>query len=98
MTLDLSINNWDLDTEAEKAPPLDYFNGGEHGERYGDRDWIAAQIDLLAIRDQKPVRERYSEIYIKLSGDRDQRFRVNKWLRLTVAKRRYIDLNPSLPF
>jgi len=68
--------------------PTHFYNGGEHGERFGDAEWLVETIDKLPIRKQKPVSQRYSEIYQELAlSDPDKcRFRSNSWLRKTVEK------------
>jgi len=78
---------------------LNFYNGGEHGEPYGDRSWIFEQISFLPICIQKDVKKRYSEIFKSLSDDENQRFRSNTWLRKVVEKERVIkDKNDCLPF
>ena len=55
---------------------------------FNDSEWIGCQIDQLPISMQKEVTLRYSDIYLKLTIDKDKkaRFRVNGWLRKTVNK------------
>lgn len=66
----------------------DFFDGDEHGEKFGDKAFISEQIDLLPISMQIKVRARYGEIYAKLSTeDKDNcRSRSNTWLRSVVKK------------
>lgn len=72
---------------------LDFFNGEPHSERYGDREFISEQIDLLPIAMQKRVRKRYGSIYLQLiKEDKNKcRYRANTWLRATVKKHKAVD-------
>ncbi len=60
---------------------------------FNDSEWISGQIDKLPITMQKKVSDRYSDIYLKLTTEKDRRarFRANSWLRLTVDKYRVIN-------
>jgi len=71
----------------------DFYNGGMHGPKYGDGEFISKQIDLLPISMQKKVRKRYGGIYLKLiKEDKDKcRYRANTWLRATVKKYKAVD-------
>ena len=55
---------------------------------FNDSDWISEQIDMLPISMQKKVASKYSDIYLKLTNEKDRkaRFRSNSWLRKTVDK------------
>lgn len=55
---------------------------------FNDSDWISEQIDMLPISMQKKVASKYSDIYLKLTTEKDKkaRFRSNSWLRKTVDK------------
>lgn len=55
---------------------------------YNDSGWIGEQIDMLPISMQKKVANKYSDIYLKLTNEKDRkaRFRSNSWLRKTVDK------------
>jgi len=55
---------------------------------FNDSDWISGQIDMLPISMQKKVANKYSDIYLKLTNEKDKkaRFRSNSWLRKTVDK------------
>ena len=55
---------------------------------YNDSNWIVEQIDKLPIAMQKDVSLRYSDIYLKLTNEKDNkaRFRANSWLRKTIDK------------
>tara|TARA_R110002051_G_C8581611_1_gene477351 strand:+ start:453 stop:692 length:240 start_codon:yes stop_codon:yes gene_type:complete len=55
---------------------------------FNDSGWIGEQIDMLPISMQKKVASKYSDIYLKLTNDKDKkaRFRSNSWLRKTVDK------------
>jgi len=68
--------------------PTHFYNGGEHGEMYGDKPWLIETIDKIPHRKQKAVADRYSEIYQELAlSDPDKcRFRANVWLRKIVKK------------
>jgi len=68
-------------------PPY-FFNGGIHGEIYGDGPWLVETIDLLPIRRQKELAARYSEIYLQLVSEdpRNARYRSNTYLRNRVEK------------
>lgn len=57
-------------------------------EVYNDTDWIAAQLDRLPISMQKQVSDKYSDIYLKLTIEKDKkaRSRANTWLRRTADK------------
>jgi len=72
---------------------LDFYNGGKHSARYGDREFISEQIDLLPIAIQKKVRKRYGSIYLQLIKEdkNNARFRANSWLRATVKKYKAVD-------
>jgi|TARA_R110001606_G_scaffold27768_2_gene88649 hypothetical protein len=55
---------------------------------FNDSGWIGEQIDMLPISMQKKVASKYSDIYLKLTNEKDKkaRFRSNSWLRKTVDK------------
>ena len=55
---------------------------------FNDSGWIGEQIDMLPISMQKKVANKYSDIYLKLTNEKDRkaRFRSNSWLRKTVDK------------
>jgi len=65
---------------------LNCYDGGQHGEQYGDRAWVLEQIDKLPINMQSDIKKRYSEIYTNLDGDLKQRYRSNRWLLAVVKK------------
>jgi len=67
---------------------INHYNGGIHGEKYGDKSFIDENIDLLPIRLQEETKNRYSEIYSQLEKEDPHhcRFRVNNWLRKMVNK------------
>jgi len=75
-----------------------FYDGGVSGERFGDRQWLKEQIDLLPIAMQKDVSNRYKEIYRSLAGDEAQRFRSNSWLRKVVKKSKVVVDKNSLAF
>lgn len=60
---------------------------------FNDSEWIASKIDMLPISMQKKAAEKYSDIYLKLTAEKDKkaRFRANTWLRLTVDKYKVTD-------
>ncbi len=68
--------------------PTHFYNGGIHGEQYGDGPWLVETIDLLPIRRQSEIAKRYSEIYLQLMDDdpRNARYRSNTYLRKRVEK------------
>jgi hypothetical protein len=72
--------------------PANFYNGPDHGQ-YGDSKFLIEWIDKLPIRMQKPVSEKYSEIYTQLVKDdpNECRARVNTWLRKTVEKNKPVD-------
>tara|TARA_R110000822_G_scaffold135429_4_gene273019 strand:+ start:82 stop:324 length:243 start_codon:yes stop_codon:yes gene_type:complete len=78
--------------------PTHFYNGGMHGEKFGDGPWLVETIDKLPIRKQKPVAARYSEIYqqLVLEDPKNYRYRCNVWLRKIVEK--YKPINDGLPF
>ena len=78
---------------------MNFYNGEPHSEKYGDKQFISEQIDLLPIALQAEISDRYSEIYKSLVIDDPQkaRQRANNWLRLTVNKHKAID-RTNLPF
>lgn len=83
--------------EAEICYDLtDFYDGGQHGTRYGDKSFILEQIDKLPIRLQPEARKRYSEVFRALSGDPNQRQRANRWLVKLVAK--YAAQDTGIPF
>ena len=67
---------------------MKHYNGGTHGEQYGDGHWILEQIDKLPIKIQGQVRAKYSEIYeeLTLTDPNNKRNRANTWLRKVVDK------------
>ena len=67
-----------------------FYNGGKHGKRYGDWDFISNCLKQLPPSVVFEVKERYSEIYVHLleHDPHDCRRRVNSWLRKTVEKHR----------
>lgn len=67
--------------------PKHHYNF-EDSAVFNDSDWISEQIDQLPISMQKEVSQRYSDIYLKLTNEEDNktRFRANSWLRKTVDK------------
>ena len=68
--------------------PPHFFNGGIHGEMFGDGPWLVETIDKLPIRRQSEIAKRYSEIYLQLMDDdpRNARYRSNTYLRKRVEK------------
>jgi hypothetical protein len=60
---------------------------------FNDSEWISGQIDKLPISKQKDTAQRYSDIYLKLTTEKDKkaRFKANGWLRKTVDKNKAID-------
>ena len=69
-----------------------YYNGGIHGPKYGDLEWINEQVGLVPVMQQKALRTRYGEIYTELAqtDPNNARFRANSWLRKVVKKNRVI--------
>ncbi len=67
---------------------LEFYNGGMHGERFGDGKFISEQIDMLPIKIQDRMREKYGVIYAELmeTDEINARFRSNTWLRNVVKK------------
>lgn len=65
-----------------------YHYSSKDSAVYNDSDWIEGQIDKLPISIQKKVADRYSDIYFKLTTEKDTkaRFRANSWLRNVVDK------------
>jgi len=76
--------------------PSHFYNGGEHGEQYGDGPWLVDQLNQLAKPVREKVSQRYSEIYqeLTLSDPRKKRFRCNTWMRKTVEKNKNMDIVP----
>ena len=67
--------------------PANFYNGPDHGQ-YGDKAFLIEWLHKLPPKMQKPVSDRYSDIYAQLSEEapNECRFRANCWLRKTVAK------------
>ena len=65
--------------------PKNYY-GAKPDESHGDGAWIAERIGLVPIAIQREIADRYNYIYLKLVGDKKQRFRANTWLRETTEK------------
>jgi len=78
---------------------LNYYDGGIHGHRYGDWNFIKIEIDKLPISLQKKTLTRYGEIYRELLeiDPHRSRQRANIWLRKFVDKHKAVD-NNLLPF
>ena len=68
--------------------PAYFFNGGIHGEQYGDLSFISEEVDKLPISRQRGMIKRYSEIYQQLISEdpKNARYRVNTYLRKRVKK------------
>jgi len=69
-------------------------------QTFNDSDWISGQIDQLPISVQKKVAQKYSDIYLQLSTDKDRkvRFRANTWLRAIVDKYKVAQSNDGSYF
>ena len=67
--------------------PANYYHGPGNGQ-YGDSAFLIEWLHKLPPKMQKPVSDRYSEIYAQLVKDdpKECRFRANCWLRKTIAK------------
>ena len=76
--------------------PTHFYNGGEHGERFGDESWLVEQLNQLPDTIRGPVSQRYGEIYqeLSLSDPNKCRFRCNAWMRKTVEKNKNKDIIP----
>lgn len=72
---------------------MNFYNGGSHGEQYGDKEFIDEQIEQLPYELMSDVKDKYSEIYeLLLREDKDNaRYRVNTWLRKVVKKHKPVD-------
>ena len=69
---------------------MNYYRGGQHGEKYGDGRFVNREILRLPLGIQDQVRVSYSDKYVSLEGRDDQRFRCNSWLRAVVKKHGFI--------
>jgi len=69
---------------------MNYYNGGMHGHRFGDRQFVNSQILRLPVDIQGKIRVEYSNKYQSLEGQDDQRYRCNTWLRAVVKKYGFI--------
>lgn len=79
---------------------MNYFNGGQHGERFGDLEWICEQIDKLPIDRQTYTKEKYFNAYAELIelDPENARYRCNYRLLQTVKKYKVVVDNSNLIF
>ncbi len=65
---------------------MNYYDGGIHGPRFGDSTFINREILKLPVEMQGKIRVEYSNKYLSLEGQDNQRYRCNTWLRAVVKK------------